>query len=113
MRAGGADVVMEGVGRPRTALNREYPTGRAVSGAAISTRGVPSGTMPGVRIYGCGVDGGDVFDLFVDQVEAEFALLDVVTDEPGLAADLAVVEIEASTVRVAARAGGLGLGWLS
>ena len=50
-------------------------------------------------------DKEGVFDLFSDQVEAEFAMLDVAADLPGLAEDLKVVEIEARIVRVVARPG--------
>ncbi len=58
-----------------------------------------------VLLYGLR-DKGEVFDLFLDQAEAEFALLDVLADEPDLADDQEVVEIEARIVRVIARDGG-------
>ena len=48
-------------------------------------------------------DKNELVDLFTDQVEAEFAMLDVAADEPGLAEDLEVVEIEARIGRVVAR----------
>ena len=37
-----------------------------------------------VLIYALATDG-EVFDLYTDQVEAEFALLDVLADDPKLA----------------------------
>ena len=50
-------------------------------------------------------DKNEVVDLFTERVGAEFAMLDVAADEPGLAQDLEVVEIEARIARVVARQG--------
>ena len=54
------------------------------------------------------IENGLLFNEEGDRVEAEFALLDVVEDEPEPAAELAVVEIESASVRVVARADGPG-----
>ena len=47
-------------------------------------------SVPVVLLYGL-TDKKEVVDLFIDQVEAEFAMLDVAADEPDLAQDLEVV----------------------
>ena len=57
---------------------------------------------PVVRLYGLS-DKTNVFDVFPDEIEARFALLDVAVDDPELAEELAVVEVEATIVRVLAR----------
>ena len=61
------------------------------------------GDDAGVPVYGLSVAACHPFEFFGDRVEAEFALFDVVEEEPELATELAVVEIEWSSVRVVAR----------
>ena len=55
-----------------------------------------------MRLYGLS-DKINVFDVFPDEEEAQFALLDVEADDPELAEEPAVVEIEARIVRVLER----------
>jgi hypothetical protein len=53
-------------------------------------------------LYGLRNDG-DIFDLFTDQTEAEFALLDIAADEPDLAIGRDVVELDVRVRRVVRR----------
>ena len=93
--------MLSGWPRPRA---RFPPYLTDTSGMAIWTSRPPWGTIPVVLLYGL-TDKKEVVDLFTDQVEAEFAMLDVATDLPDLAEHLEVVEIEGRIVRVVARHG--------